>query len=162
MCGELKPLSEFPKRYDRPSGYKCYCKPCKSAKDRVYNTVCPSRIARSEAAFIRKVERERINLEKQEAEALAKMMRLALKPTPEQIAEKKRMKSRKWIETHPEKAAQIRKACYEKRKQTDHAGLLEIKRKSRRKRENQSAADQFFIMAAAAEEISKILPKPEP
>lgn len=156
MCGEVKPLSCFGKRADRP-GYKCYCKPCKGAKDKVYKASNPKIIAMKEERAVRKAERERVRLEKQEAEVLAKQIRLASKPTAAEIAEKKRIKCARWTQNNPKKAAAIRKAAYEKRVANDHEGLLEIKRKSRRKRVNQTSADQFFIMAGAAEQISKTL-----
>ena len=81
-----------------------------------------------------------------------------------------RESDRKWREANPEKAREsvrkYREANPEKKRKTDHkyrkANLEKVREsncKTKQKAKNQSAADQFFIMAGAAEQLTKLKPK---
>ena len=75
--------------------------------------------------------------------------------TPEQQEawrEKDRERNRKWREANPEKVRERKRKYHE----ANLEKVRERKRKYREKNRNQAAADQFFIMAGAAEQISKI------
>jgi hypothetical protein len=75
----------------------------------------------------------------------------------EKVQEKSKERSRKWRKANREKKRErereYRKANPEK--------ILERERKSKQKTKQQTAADQFFILAGAAESISKLKLKSE-
>ena len=69
--------------------------------------------------------------------------------------EKERKRERKWREANPEKLREHFRKHYE----ANPEKCRESSRKCRQKTRQQSAADQFFIMAGAAEQLTKLKPK---
>jgi len=73
--------------------------------------------------------------------------------------EKQREHVRKWRKANPEKAREKYRKCARKWREANPEKQRELKRKTYRKTRQQSAADQFFIMAGAAEQLTKLKPK---
>lgn len=68
---------------------------------------------------------------------------------------KNREANRKWREVNPEKARESQRKYHEANPEKKREQSL----KSYYKAKQQTAADQFFIMAGAAEQLTKLKPK---
>lgn len=74
---------------------------------------------------------------------------------PEKAQEINRKSNRKWREVNPEKNREsVRKWC-----EANPEKAQKSNRKAKQKSKQQTAADQFFIMAGAAEQLTKLKPK---
>ena len=112
------------------------------AKPKNWDSMTPSE---QEAWLLRKRE-QCLNRVRKYREANREKVREADRKSYKANPNKKREHSRKWEKANPEKA---REACRKR--------VIKFRQKSRQ----QTAADQFFILAGAAESISKLKLKSE-